>query len=217
MRSYKGCLRHSEPVMAVTQIMAVTTTKQFVLYGGVLGPNLKKDSYTMRELGVTCKSFPKTKQPAYLLSTKWTDSCHQRPKNWHDALETSAIIEYLIHYYDPDHLILFSSNSKGDFSTREYLFFQVSSQEKLHSDVQSYVEEIKRINGVFDKLLEKKEWLVGRKCTSADLSFLSCQNPTIDNTLKKEDESMEEAFPGVWAWMERMEARKAVREVNELA
>ena len=45
--------------------------------------------------------------------------------------------------------------------------------EHIPSAIERYQKEVLRVLGVLDGVLSKREWLVGDKCTIADLSFVS--------------------------------------------
>lgn len=50
--------------------------------------------------------------------------------------------------------------------------FIMSHPEKLPSAIERYHKEMLRVLGVLESVLSKQEWLVGGKCTVADLSFI---------------------------------------------
>lgn len=82
--------------------------------------------------------------------------------------------------------------------------------EKIQSAIDRYIKEIGRISKVLDTHLEGRQYLVGGKCTYADLAFLPWQEIAFNvfkGVLHKKE------FPNVEAWMERMLARPAVQEV----
>lgn len=91
--------------------------------------------------------------------------------------------------------------------------FNYFHPEKVPSVVDRYVKQCERVLGVLEGALEGKQWLVGDKCTYADLSFfmwnyiipLSMQLPMEETPLLK--------YPNVQAWHERMGAREAVKKV----
>ena len=45
--------------------------------------------------------------------------------------------------------------------------------EKIPSALERYQKEVLRVLGVLDSVLSKKQWLVGDKCSVADLSFIT--------------------------------------------
>ncbi|KAL8832732.1 MAG: hypothetical protein Q9191_000069 [Dirinaria sp. TL-2023a] len=51
--------------------------------------------------------------------------------------------------------------------------FNVLHPEKLPSAQERYDNEVKRILGVLERSLTGKQWLVGEKCTFADLAFVT--------------------------------------------
>jgi len=92
-------------------------------------------------------------------------------------------------------------------------WFNVLHPEKLPSVQDRYTKQCERVLGVLDVALEGKDWLVGDKCTYADLAFymwnvvppLSIMYPPRETPLAK--------FPDVMAWHERMGEREAVKKV----
>ncbi|PYI11237.1 putative glutathione S-transferase 1 [Aspergillus sclerotiicarbonarius CBS 121057] len=116
--------------------------------------------------------------------------------------ESGAIIQYLISRYDNTHKISFPEGTNENYLTAQWMFFQASGQgpyfgqaswfkkfhpERVPSAVQRYVGEINRVTGVLEGVLKgsmeedtKKEegegpWLVGEKCSVADLMWVSWQ------------------------------------------
>ncbi len=54
------------------------------------------------------------------------------------------------------------------------IWFKVYHPEKVPSAVQRYQKEALRVIGVLDGVLQKQEWLVGGKCSVADMAFITC-------------------------------------------
>ena len=75
-----------------------------------------------------------------------------------------------------------------------------------------------RVIGVLDTALEKNGtgWLVGDKCTYADLSFVTWAS--VGEGLLRELnklEGVEERFPGYAKWLKTMEQRESVSMIRE--
>ncbi|RYP48138.1 hypothetical protein DL768_005935 [Monosporascus sp. mg162] len=68
---------------------------------------------------------------------------------------------------------------------------------------------IERVTGVLDRALGDRDWLVGEKCTYADLSFVAWQRWGT----RYAGDDLYEKFPKVGAWMKRVEARETVRKI----
>ena len=54
------------------------------------------------------------------------------------------------------------------------IVFKLIHPEKIPSAVERYQKETARVIGVLDGVLAKREWLVGEKCTIADISLIPC-------------------------------------------
>lgn len=52
-------------------------------------------------------------------------------------------------------------------------WFLVYHPEKVPSAIERYSKEIVRVLGVLEGVLSKQEWLVGGKCTIADIAFIT--------------------------------------------
>ena len=78
-----------------------------------------------------------------------------------------------------------------------------------------YGAEVKRIAGVLNTILSEREWLVGDKCTYADLAFAmwNLQIEFFMSGRTGEEAWRTEEFPFFTRWQERMMAREAVRKV----
>lgn len=87
-------------------------------------------------------------------------------------------------------------------------WFTVLHHEKLPSAISRYQKEVSRILGVLNSCLEGKEWLVGDKCTFADLAFVSW-NSLVDILLGTQQGTALKDFPNVEAWHERMVERES--------
>ncbi|KAI4157727.1 MAG: hypothetical protein LQ342_008066 [Letrouitia transgressa] len=139
--------------------------------------------------------------------------------------ESGAIIEYIIDQYDTEHKISFESFPEK-YHTKQYLYYQCSGQGPYfgqaawfsmyhHEDVPSardrYRGELRRIIKVLDGVLSDKEYLVGGKCSYADLSFLTWCN-IAPGILGADAEEVKQENPHYAAWMGRLLARPAVQK-----
>jgi glutathione S-transferase len=85
--------------------------------------------------------------------------------------------------------------------------------EKVQSAIDRYLNEIRRVSQVLDTYLEGRQYLVGDKCTYADIAFIPWQDG-VANTFK-DVLDLKKDFPNVRGWMERMLARPAIEKVME--
>lgn len=101
--------------------------------------------------------------------------------------QSGAIIEYLLETYDnAKHLLSFPSSSAQERAhLLQYCFFQATFQGPnlsgaVHFTLANPIPEARkrfigesiRVLEVLDGVLQEKEYLVGGKCTAADLVFI---------------------------------------------
>lgn len=198
------------------------------LYSHQYGPNPWKVALIMEELQIPYTtifvSFTNVKKEPYTLINPngRLPAIHDPNTNLH-LWESGAITEYLIEKYDVEHMISPASFTEM-YHAKQWLYFQVSGQapyygqaswfikfhpKKVQSAIERYQKEIHRVCGVLESVLQKQEWLVGEKCTYADLCFVAWQRfgPRFGG------EDLYENFPKVGAWMKRMEVRETVTKV----
>ena len=85
--------------------------------------------------------------------------------------------------------------------------------EPVQSAKDRYNAEMTRVVGVLDTHLKDRSWLVGDKCTYADLAFFMW-NSQIPNLLKDAKEPWDiNKYPNFKRWMEAMQARDSVKHV----
>lgn len=201
------------------------------LYSHQYGPNPWKVAIILEELHLPYETkfidFKAVKEEPYIsLNPNGRLPTIQDPNTNITLWESGAIVEYLIEQYDRSSQSISFNDAPNLHLCRQWLFFQVSGQapyygqaswfsrfhpEKLQSVIDRYVKEIHRVNGVLDKVLSHQDWLVGDKCTYADLSFVAWQRwgPRYGG------EDLYEKFPNVGAWMKRMESRPSVAKVYQ--
>ena len=82
----------------------------------------------------------------------------------------------------------------------QVFFFKHYHPEKLPSAIERYQKETARVIGVLDGVLAKREWLVGDKCTIADLSFLPWNRGALIMSMADyEGFDAEKQYPAFWA------------------
>jgi glutathione S-transferase len=86
--------------------------------------------------------------------------------------------------------------------------------EKLPSAQERYNNEVDRILGVLENCLAGKQWLVGDKCTFADLSFVTW-NDRMDMVLGVPDSKPLKDYPNVEAWHDRMISRDSFKKAMQ--
>jgi glutathione S-transferase len=208
-----------------------TQLRPITLWGGVMSPNPPKVAMVLNELEIPYKSnyieFSELKKPAYSeINPNGRLPAIQDPNTGITLWESGAILEYLIAEYDHEHKLSFLGGTKEAYQTNQWLFFQVSGQgpyygqaswfkfghpEKVQSAQDRYINEIRRVSKVLDTHLDGKQFLVGDKCTYADLAFLPWQEGIPMLVGDTFDPVVE--FPNVHAWLARMKARPGVAKV----
>ena len=205
--------------------------KPIKIYGGSFGPNPLKVSIILRELGLPVEEIPTDfsdiKKPEYeALNPNGRLPTIQDPNTGITLWESGAIIEYLIETDDNSHRISFPPGTPEAHHARQFLHFQMSGQgpyfgqaiwfmryhpERVQSALDRYVQEIRRVSGVLDRILSKQNWLVGEKLSYADLAFISWQN-TARNALSAEGYN-ENDFPHLSTWLAIMNSRPVVKDL----
>ncbi|KAL8784485.1 MAG: hypothetical protein Q9195_009032 [Heterodermia aff. obscurata] len=138
--------------------------------------------------------------------------------------ESSAIADYILTQYDTAHSLSFA-DLEPHFQMRQWLAYQVTTQGPwlqqifrwsiLHSNPEAkaaYVADFRRVLQVLDDHLEGRQWLVGDKCSAADLSFVSFHS-RLGFIMREDVPDVEKEFPSVDAWYKRMLEREAVKKV----
>jgi len=142
--------------------------------------------------------------------------------------ESGAIIEYLIDEYDVSNKISFKEK-KEKYESKQWLHFQMSGQgpyfgqavwfqryatTQIPEAIDRYKNEAKRVTKVRDDYLRDggREWLVGGKCTYADIAFIPWDNGLSQFIFSEGEVDWEKEFPDFSAWRQRLLARPAVKK-----
>lgn len=147
--------------------------------------------------------------------------------------ESGAIMFYLISTYDKERKLSFTPDTPDAFAAMQWLMFQMSGQgpyfgqanwfthyasTPVPSARERYVNEIKRVTSVLDKGLEGKKYLVGERCSYADLSFVpwywALVSVDFDGKLGLLEE-LHQKYPSWKAWFESLESRPVATKIKE--
>ncbi|KAG7118290.1 Glutathione S-transferase-like protein gedE like [Verticillium longisporum] len=136
---------------------------------------------------------------------------HCRPQHKHHALGVG-----ISSFPEKHHLrqfLHFQASGQGPYFGQA-VWFAKFHPEDLPSAKERYVEQTVRVLSVLDKLLEGKEYLVGNKCTYADIAFVNW-NATAENVILKSDwdEKVEKKYPNFVAWHRRVTERPIIKDV----
>ncbi|KAI1467962.1 glutathione transferase [Daldinia caldariorum] len=157
--------------------------------------------------------------------------------------ESGAIINYLIATYDKDlkltygddrleekwllqSWLMFQMSGQGPMFGQKIWFTHVHIEQNLQTAIDRYGTECKRILGVINDSLHKQRqklrltadepvWLVGDKCTYADLSFVPW-NTLLGTIFPSGALDLEKEFPEYFRWHADMARRPATKKVLEL-
>ena len=95
------------------------------------------------------------------------------------------------------------------------MWFSFFHPEQIESAKERYIKEIDRVSMVLDGVLKDKEWLVGGKCSYADLAFYPWYNVAVNKRLPEKLAHIKTDYPNMWAWIERIEKRPGVKKGME--
>jgi glutathione S-transferase len=200
------------------------------LYSHEIGPNPWKVAIILSALGLEYKtifvSFDEVKLPPFTdINPNGRLPAITDPNRNITLWESGCIVQYLIDTYDVSHKLSYDTFPER-YLTQQWLHFQMSGQGPYYgqlgwfkrqpnpnpSAIERYSNEIRRVTSVLDKALQGRQWLVGDKCTYADLSFVPWQD-LLNFFHGDQVEILARDFPNADAWMGRMRAREDVKKV----
>jgi len=118
-------------------------------------------------------------------------------------------------YHHCKQFLHFQMSGQGPYFGQAWVFTHLFP-EKLPSVVERYMNEIKRVHSVLEVHLATRDWLVGDRCTYADLAFITWQE--IAGILAKENPGYfetERDFPRVYAWYNRMVEKPSLKKLMQ--
>jgi len=211
--------------------MSEQSEYQFTVYNHEGGVNFFKILTILEELGLTYKEYvldfsKKEQKEEWYVKMMPNGRIPAIVDHWNNdkvVWESNSIIKYVANKYDTEKkFLLTDADQQTDMDT--WLFFQASHQgpyygqlqwfsfyheEPLPSAVTRYAAEVRRILGVLDNVLATREWLVGDKCTLADMAFINCNEYATRNLLGDSFDFAKE-FPNTARWHKTLMARPIV-------
>ncbi|KPM44914.1 hypothetical protein AK830_g1633 [Neonectria ditissima] len=211
--------------------------KPLTLWSHISGPNPWKVTVVLEELSLPYETkymeFPDMKKSPYeKININGRVPAIEDPNTGITLWESGAILEYLVETYDTTNIISFTPGTSEYFHAKQWLHFQMSGQgpyfgqalwfHKYHpEDVESakdrYLKEMRRICGVLNRHMEKRDYLVGGRISYADIAFIpwfklvfipwydaTSPGPFADKIYLQED------FPHAAAWLNRLDERPAI-------
>ncbi|KAI1186221.1 thioredoxin-like protein [Nemania serpens] len=188
--------------------------------------------------------FPQMKEEAYLkINPNGRVPAIEDPNTGLTLWESGPIVEYLIEQYDKDHKISYDTFAEK-YLIKQWIGYQISGQgpyygqgvwfsffhpEKIPSAVDRYFNESERVRSVLDlhlsrqagekqgeKVAAKDVWLVGDKCTAADLSWFIWEQ-IIDFVRETVGKPVEKGkYPHYEAWYKKLEERPSAQHAIEI-
>ncbi|KAI1389881.1 glutathione transferase [Hypoxylon trugodes] len=156
--------------------------------------------------------------------------------------ESGAIINYIIDTYDKklkltygddrfeekwllQSWLMFQMSAQGPMFGQKTWFTHIHIEQNLQTAIDRYGNEAKRIISVVDSSLRKQRqklglaadepvWLVGDKCTYADLAFVSW-NTFLGTMFPSGGLDLEKEFPEYYRWFMNTANRPATKKVLE--
>ncbi|KAI0506213.1 thioredoxin-like protein [Xylaria bambusicola] len=191
--------------------------------------------------------FPDMKKEPFLsLNPNGRVPAIEDPNTGLRLFESGPIVEYLVEQYDRERKISYESFEEK-WLVKQWIGYQISGQgpyygqyiwfamihpEKLPSAIERYRAEAERVRSVLDlhlsrragetqgsRVAERDVWLVGDKCTVADLSWFIWEQ-IMDFAFGRLDVQIEKGkYPHYEAWYKKLEerpsAQKAIHWRNE--
>ncbi|RDW92019.1 hypothetical protein BP5796_01413 [Coleophoma crateriformis] len=210
-------------------------TQPIVLHGHTSGPNPWKVAIILEELKIPYElkivDFADIKKEPYTnINVNGRVPAIEDPNTGITLWESGAIIEYLVETYDKENTLTYTT-SPEKYLVKQWLHFQMSGQgpyfgqaawftkfhhERLESPTKRYQDEIVRVVSVLDKALTGKKYLVGNKCTYADLAFVTWDSmlPFIFGD-KFATLNFEKNYPAYFAWNKNLTERPAVQKITK--
>lgn len=137
-------------------------------------------------------------------------------------------MEYILEQYDTKKRLTFNS-MRDNYLMKQWLYYQTTTQGPLLQHIfhwgpafgvpnpaarAGYVKDFRRVLKVLDdELSEQGGWLVGGKCSAADLSFVPFHSRMEFIMAEDKPKEMSVEYPHVDAWYKRMVERDAVKKV----
>ncbi|KAL1850620.1 hypothetical protein Plec18170_006905 [Paecilomyces lecythidis] len=209
----------------------MASLKPIILYGHAGGPNPWKVAMVAEELGVPYEhkllDFTELKKEPFITKNpNGRVPAIEDPNTGITLWESGAIVEYLVETYDKDKKISFEAGTPDYFHAKQWLHFQMSGQgpyfgqavwfkvyhpEKIQSAQDRYINEIRRVSGVMNNVLEKQDWLAGGKYSYADVAFVPWYEAV--PRIAADQIDLEKEFPKLYNWLNRIKSRPAVAKV----
>jgi len=210
----------------------MSSLKPITLYSHGGGPNPWKVAILLEELQIPYKSefmdlSKLQEKPFKDINVNGRVPAIVDPNTGLTLWESGAIMEYLQETYDKENKL--HAGGLDKFLVKQWLYFQMSGQgpyfgqavwfqnfhpeKNITSAIDRYRDIVFKVFNTLNTHLEGKTYLVGEKCTIADLSFLPWDH-MLSRVLgdKYNAAEIEKSYPNYVAWNKRLNARPAVKK-----
>ncbi|EME82930.1 uncharacterized protein MYCFIDRAFT_36038, partial [Pseudocercospora fijiensis CIRAD86] len=140
--------------------------------------------------------------------------------------ESLAIVEYLIQTYDKERKLHYAPDTQKWWMCQQWLAYQMGAQspffslkawfsnqhnDKVPSVIQRFSDDVVRISSILEHYLKRNGtgYLVGEKCTFADLVFVPWNN----KIGKSQALEIFQKYPCYHSWHQRLAKRPAVQRI----
>ncbi|KAF2497520.1 glutathione S-transferase [Lophium mytilinum] len=183
------------------------------------GPNPYKVIIVLEELRVPyeTKSFtyPEVKKKPFTdINPNGRVPAIEDPNTNLTLWESGAIVQYLVEQHHCNQWLMFQMSGQGPYFGQA-TWFNFLHAEKIPSAIERYNNEVKRVVGLLDSCLDGKQWLVGDKCTFADLASAPWNN-VVGTIFSLPTDQMFDEFPNVKAWHDRITSRPSLMDEQGL-
>ncbi|KAF4126592.1 glutathione S-transferase [Geosmithia morbida] len=199
---------------------------------GGSGPNPYKVVILLNELGLPYEDIKisNPKEESFVkINPNGRVPAIEDPNTGLTIWESGAILEYIVETYDKENKVG-ATNTADKWALKQLLHFQMSGQgpyfgqavwfqkfdKEAPSATERYNEQLLRVLGVVDNLLEGKEYFVGGKLTYVDIAFYPWSRivslPNYFLTTIWEKYEVEKTYPNFVAWFKRISALPSVQK-----
>ncbi|KAI0077516.1 glutathione S-transferase [Panus rudis PR-1116 ss-1] len=131
-------------------------------------------------------------------------------RNNHMLWEVNTILLYLVENYDTERRISVADTTEKA-TQMQWLMIQQSIWQSGYGSTSR--SEVQRTLGILEQRLSTRSWLVGERCSIADLAFIFWIHEIVRSG---SEEDFRQAYPSLTTWESRLYSRSSVRSVSHI-